>query len=384
MRRAALCLTLALLTPLALSTPVAADHAGVHIAELLPAPATGEREFIELWNDGTGIDLSGWTISDEAGTTYTFQNTSLPQGGRIVLWGGGVADARGPAWSRASVWNNGGDQAILKDAAGNIVDVFAYGSSAWPDGRSQPVPAAPPVGRSLSLVDGAWQETAPTPGTPTTSAGGSASATVQNVAPTVSLIGPDDAQAGSILTLAVSVHDDNGDDDVDAWTLHADGALVANGSSGDHVLNLSAPVDRDTWTFTLSATDHAGNIATAEHVVSLRVAGLVIIMPPQGLAFPAFPPGAAEVITNASFTLRNDSPDPLTPRIDVSDLVGPQTIPVAGRLDIGNTNWTTYDGPLTSLPALQPGEAVDLRLRLRDLPAPLPAGAYGTSFTVIA
>lgn len=382
MRRAALCLIVLTLTaPL----PVAAEHDGVHIVEILPAPNDGQREFVELHNAGPAVDLTGWTLRDTADNTYTFEALTLPAGGRLVLWGGGVGDSRGPAWSKAVVWNNGGDQVILQDAAGQVVDVFAYGSAAWPDGRSAPVPAAPPAGRSLSLVDGAWVETSPTPGAPTSTGGGTASATVQDVAPSVVLDAPTEVRGGAMVEFLAHVSDGNGDADIAAWNLTADGVVIANGSTaGSHLVTAAAPTDRDAWQLSLRARDHGGQEASVVHVVALRVAGLAILIPAEGLAFPAFPPGAAEVLANGSFTLRNDGSDAITPRIDISDLTGPDTIPIAGRLDIGNTTWTTYDGPLTALPTLQPGDSVDLRLRLRDIPSPLAAGTYGTSFTVIA
>ncbi len=374
-----------LLVTAAWPMPAAAESPTVVISELLPDPQ-GQREFVEVWNAGSSpVTLRNWTIADQAGNAYTFADHALPGGGRIVLWGGGAADARGPAWSRASVWNNGGDQVILKDASGSVVDVFAYGSASWPDGRTDQVPAAPPTNRSLSLIEGLWSETSPTPGSRPNAGSGQATATVQDVAPTISIDAPQSVPQGTAFDVLVHVDDGNGADDVAAWNLTAGGILLANGTAaGTHFVQAAAPSDRDAWTLVLTASDMAGNVAVTSHDVTIRLAGLVIVMPELGLSFPAFPPGAAEVITNTSFVLRNEGTDTITPRIDISDLTGPVTIPVAGRLDIGNHTWTPYDGPLTALPVLAPGEVVELRLRLRDVPAPLPAGTYGTSFTVIA
>lgn len=371
----------ALLVP----APAIAGHGGVHIAEILPAPDEGGREFIELWNDGPPIDLTGWTIHDTAGSTYTFGDTTLATGARIVVWGGGSDDARGPAWSRAAVWNNGGDQAFLVDGAGATVDTFAYGTAGWPDGRAAAVPAAPATGRSLSLVDDTWRDTAPTPGSPTSTGQGSATATVANTPPEVVLAAPDAMRVGAVIDVTISIDDANGPDDIMAWRLTGGGTQLANGTAaGTHTVTITAPSDRDIWQLAVDAQDQAGHITNVAHNITLRATGLVVIMPAGGLTFPTFPPGASDVVTNASFVLRNDADQAITPRIDLSDLVGPATIPVAGRLDIGADTWTVYQGPLTPLPTLQPGEALDLRLRLRDIPTPLPAGTYGTSFTVIA
>lgn len=364
--------------------PVSATHGDVRISEVLPDP-DGAREFVELWNAGdAGVDLAGWTVSDTAGNVYTFGNHTLPPGGRIVVWGGGEADARGPAWSKASVWNNGGDQVLLHDASGTLVDGMSYGSAEPAHGNGT-VPTAPATGKSLHLADG-WIEATPTPGSAPPTAGAGFTATVANVAPDVALSAPAEAAPGATIEVVVSIHDANGDADLAAWHLHGDGVALANGTTaGDHAVSLAAPSDRDTWILRVAATDHAGAVTEAEHLVAIQVGGIAIIMPAGGVGFPAFPPGAAEVLADANFTLRNTAEQDIAPRIDVSDLTGAGTIPVTGRLDIGmNGQWTTYDGPLTQLPSIPAGQSVDVQLRLRDLPSPLPAGSYGTSFTVIA
>lgn len=392
MRRIAAILTLALLTTAAL--PVSAQETAPRIAEILPDPAEGDREFIEVWNPAsTDVDLAGWTVSDTAGNAFTFGNRTLPAGGRVVVWGGGEDDARGPAWSKSSVWNNGGDQAFLHDAAGTLVDSFAYGSADWPDGRNETVPPAPATGKSLALIDGQWVEGQPTPGTVPDEQGGAVTATVEDVPPSVAFVdAPAELAPAQTATVRFQVDDPNGPDDVAAWTLTGDGAWLADGTdAGLHEVIVEAPSDRDQWTLELTATDQGGNASAVQHTVAIQVQGVVVLVPPGGLGFPAFPPGADAVVSNASFTLRNDANESLTPRIDVSDFSGPATIPVAGHLDIGTRpdsnstwQWTPYAGPLEPLPALAPGESVEATLRLRELPTPLPAGTYGTSFTVVA
>lgn len=380
-----------LLLAFVLPAPVHADHGGIHISEILPSPGSGQREFIELWNTGPGIDLTNWTIGDGAATpnVFTFDATMLPTGGRIVVWGGGEDDARGPAWSKATVWNNGGDQAILRDAAGTVVHAMAYGDAAWPGDPNASVPPAPPEGRSLALRDAAWIESAPTPGSVATEQRGDLTATVEDVAPHVAFSAvPGVVEPGATFSVTFSVHDGNGDEDVAAWRLLGDGTLLDNGTvAGTHAVSLGAPVDRDSWHLRLEADDAAGQTGNATVDVLVEAAGLVVAVPPGGILFPAFPPGALEVLSEATFTLRNDGDAAVTPRIDVSDLSGPASIPLEHRLHIGyeaeTTTWTTYDGPLTALPPIDPGTVVDVRLRLVDLPTPLPAGSYATSFAVV-
>ncbi len=364
---------------LATAMPVPASTGSIAISEILPDPGSG-REFIELHASGA-LDMTGWTIGDAAGNTFTFGATTLAAGQRIVVWGGGEGDARGPAWSRASVWNNGGDVATLRDASGVVVDVLAYGSSSWPDGRNDTVPAAPATGQSLSLWQDRWVETQPTPGAAPHAGSGTMGAAVANAPPRVSMAAPASSQPGQTIVVDIDVDDPNGD--LAGWQLNDHQGTLHNGTvAGARSLSVVTP-DRDTWTLTLTAMDSVGANSTVHRTISIVAAGLSVIVPP-GAAFPSFLPGQAEVVSS-NITLRNDGDITITPRIDVSDLTGPDTIPVAGRLSIGSPGeWTAYEGPLTALPALAPGESRHIAFRLTDIPVPLAAGDYGTSFAVVA
>ncbi len=359
-----------LLVPLAI--PMAAGTADLRITEILPNPT--DREFIEIHNAGTQpVALQGFTIHDAANNTFTFGNRTLAPGARIVVWGGGADDALGPAWSKASVWNNGGDTATLRDAAGTVLSTMSYGTN----------PAAPAQGKSLELVNGQWLEGAPTPGS--APGGGTVSATVQDVPPTIQWAAPAHARAGANLSLTFDITDANGD--AVAWTL-SDGATLAQGTEGSHAVTVTAPAHEQAWTLTIHAEDPAGNTAWSNATVHVRAADLVVDFPHGSVAFPAFAPGAGAVESTA-FTLENVSPSVISPRLDMSDLVGPATIPVAGNASIGTTvgnttAWTPYTGPLTVLPDVMPGQVVEVRFRLDQIPAVLPAGDYGTSFTVVA
>ncbi len=359
MRIAALLLVVALL-----AMPVPAQPDGVRIVELLPDPGEG-REFIEL-HAAQATNITGWTIDDAAGQVFTFGPTHLAAGQRIVVWGGGDADAAGPAWNRATVWNNGGDTATLRDATGRIVDTFTYG----PGGDAP----APSTGRSAAWLDGRWIDAEPTPGHAPRTASGTASATVANAPPTATLAVPAHAAPGQTIAATIAVHDPNGD--AVHWTL-AD----AHGA-GNATIALTAPDQSGTWLLHLEATDGHHTVLVERHV-SVQGNGLRIELPPEGLAFPAFLPGQQEAASNP-FTIHNDG-SAATPRIDVSDLQGPATIPVDGRLVV-HVNGTAipYDGPLTPLPPIAAGASMQAHFVLHDIPAPLPAGDYGTSFTVIA
>ena len=77
------------------------------------------------------VDLAGWTLRDIAPKrphVFTFPSFSLPASGHVRVWTkSGPRDAANLFWKRrAPVWNNPGDTAILRDAAGTEVSRFTY------------------------------------------------------------------------------------------------------------------------------------------------------------------------------------------------------------------------------------------------------------------
>ena len=89
------------------------------------------QEEVELVNGGAGpVDLAGWVLISVAGNQrFRFPpGLVLQPGGRLVVRSGPGA-AAGPGvlvWSRRYVWNNQGDSAELRDAAGALV-------ARWPE-----------------------------------------------------------------------------------------------------------------------------------------------------------------------------------------------------------------------------------------------------------
>nr|WP_241966872.1 lamin tail domain-containing protein [Haloplanus aerogenes] len=82
-------------------------------------------EYIILENTGdTAVDLSGWTLADAAGHTYTFPDgVTLPAGGQVTIHtGSGIDTDTDLYWGQGSaVWNNGGDTVTVRTADGTIV-----------------------------------------------------------------------------------------------------------------------------------------------------------------------------------------------------------------------------------------------------------------------
>jgi micrococcal nuclease len=86
-------------------------------------------EYVVLENTGTDpLDLSGWTVTDEAGHRYAFGEFTLGPGDRVTLHTGHGSDtATSVYWGRSgAVWNNGGDTVTVRDVEGDVVAERSY------------------------------------------------------------------------------------------------------------------------------------------------------------------------------------------------------------------------------------------------------------------
>ena len=129
-----------------LLTTLAIRHAeqSLVINEIMFDPATGVGEYLELLNPGIGdIDLGGWLIRDRAGSggtanTFAFSGSAVcPPGGFVVLAEDSTVLERFPdllhtpgvtieLTGGSPSLNNDGDDVILLDPAGGIVDSVSY------------------------------------------------------------------------------------------------------------------------------------------------------------------------------------------------------------------------------------------------------------------
>jgi fimbrial isopeptide formation D2 family protein/uncharacterized repeat protein (TIGR01451 family) len=104
----------------------------VVINEILYDPFGDEisGEWIELYNSsGSSIDVSEWTITDQDGHDYQFPTgTSISAGGYIVIHTGSGTNTSTDLYAESStpIWNNTGDEVLLKDASDNGVDYVQY------------------------------------------------------------------------------------------------------------------------------------------------------------------------------------------------------------------------------------------------------------------
>jgi micrococcal nuclease len=87
-------------------------------------------EYIEFKNTGDeALDLTGWTVADEADHTYRFpKGFTLEPGGVVTLHTGSGTDTDTDLYwgSGRAVWNNGGDTIIVSDETENVVIAREY------------------------------------------------------------------------------------------------------------------------------------------------------------------------------------------------------------------------------------------------------------------
>ncbi|WP_081605185.1 lamin tail domain-containing protein [Haloferax gibbonsii] len=87
-------------------------------------------EYIVFENTGSEtLDISGWTVSDAAGRTYTFPSgTTLDASATITLHTGtGTDTSTDYYWgSGSAIWNNGGDTITVVDNTGAVVVEETY------------------------------------------------------------------------------------------------------------------------------------------------------------------------------------------------------------------------------------------------------------------
>jgi competence protein ComEC len=82
-------------------------------------------EYVVFENTGeTELDLSGWTVNDAAGATYTFPDgATLDPSAQVTLHTGSGNDTSTDLYwgSGRAVWNNGGDTITVRDDDGTVV-----------------------------------------------------------------------------------------------------------------------------------------------------------------------------------------------------------------------------------------------------------------------
>lgn len=129
------------LTPTATAGPTTTDGGtapgavSLELAAVTADPAGDDREnladeTITLENTGSeAVDLSGYTVADAAGATYTIpEGTVLEPGAQVTIHTGSGTDTETDLyWDRGQpVWNNGGDTVIVSTPGGEVVLEASY------------------------------------------------------------------------------------------------------------------------------------------------------------------------------------------------------------------------------------------------------------------
>lgn len=87
-------------------------------------------EYVVFENTGSEtLDLSEWTVKDEAGHTYSFPSgQSLASGETVTLHSGSGSNTASDVYWDASgaVWNNAGDTVSVRDDGGTLVTSKSY------------------------------------------------------------------------------------------------------------------------------------------------------------------------------------------------------------------------------------------------------------------
>jgi hypothetical protein len=150
-----------LLIPVWISASRAGLAPGAVMNEIVPRPAAGEGEWVEIRNAGSGpVDLGGWTLADATGKTREIEGPAvIPPGGFLVLASrpeslraayalpDSITVLRPHGWPILNDHDAGSgepaDRLVLADPGGVPADSVAY-FEAW---------LPPEAGRSLERVD---------------------------------------------------------------------------------------------------------------------------------------------------------------------------------------------------------------------------------------
>lgn len=83
-----------------------------------------EQEYVTFRNDGASeLDISGWSVEDEGGNTFTFpEETILDEGDRVTLHSGDGTNTDSDCYwgSDRPMWRNAGDTIFVRDSDGGL------------------------------------------------------------------------------------------------------------------------------------------------------------------------------------------------------------------------------------------------------------------------
>ena len=112
-------------TPTPVPTLTSAPESQIRLVLQALNPGDPPNEMIQVVNQGPFVRLSGWTLSDEADTVYTFPDFSLWGGGAInIHTASGSNTTTDLYWGQAGAVWSAGELATLKDAEGTVIVTY--------------------------------------------------------------------------------------------------------------------------------------------------------------------------------------------------------------------------------------------------------------------
>ena len=114
----------------------------ITLIEYNPDGLDADGEYVDIQNFGEAdVDMTNWRLSDAVSTTFTFPAFNIASQATVRVWvRDGSNDMANLYWGRKSAtWNNTGDTAVLKNAAGAEVDRCVYPDEAISDNGMQAV-----------------------------------------------------------------------------------------------------------------------------------------------------------------------------------------------------------------------------------------------------
>ncbi|MFJ8162211.1 lamin tail domain-containing protein [Streptomyces sp. NPDC096136] len=87
-------------------------------------------EWVEITNTTrNAINLRGWTLRDDDGNRYRFDNVRINSHATIRIHTGSGRNSRTDLFqnSHEYIWGNNGDTAVLRDERGRVVDTETWG-----------------------------------------------------------------------------------------------------------------------------------------------------------------------------------------------------------------------------------------------------------------
>jgi len=122
---------LSVIFALLLGAAAAADapvSARVNAAKIIGVSYQGEDQWVEIANEGTGsMDLTGWVLINAKDQMYSFPASfTLKAGSLVRVHSGKGSNTAFDLFNSSLVWNEKGDTATLKDAAGTVASEYNY------------------------------------------------------------------------------------------------------------------------------------------------------------------------------------------------------------------------------------------------------------------